>query len=288
MEQDNKLKIIQAKRQAQEQAEAKLQQRHDEILEVLGKAVEKLSKLPEELKPADVKLDSLEIKNLDVLETKLDEVISKLNTQPDIKIENKQDLTKINKSVATVEKAFRDVLKLVSELKRKQPEVIVNNDIDWPTNPSEAIPVVLVDRERKRFYDALQRVVAGGGGGFPSRLTSDDAVKVVNPDGSNIGGGGSIDISTLAKESKQDDIITAIENIAIDPPAVTNYTTRIAEDSEDTNLTYIGNAELGADESAAVWQIKRLDSTTGLVKLWANGSDAFNVAWTNRENEEYL
>jgi len=69
--------------------------------------------------------------------------------------------------------------------------------------------------------------------------------------------------------------------------STTNYTTRIAEDSVNSNYTYIGNAVIGTAESASSWQIKRLDSTTGLIKLWANGRDDFNVEWDNREGLTY-
>ena len=91
----------------------------------------------------------------------------------------------------------------------------------------------------------------------------------------------------LATEAKQDDIVNAIDNITVPAPVVTNYTTRIAEDSVDSNLTYIGNAVIGTAESAGAWQIKRLDATNGLIKLWRDGDDSFNNQWSTREAGSY-
>lgn len=69
--------------------------------------------------------------------------------------------------------------------------------------------------------------------------------------------------------------------------STTNYTTRIEEDSGDANITYIGNAVIGSAEASAVWQIKRLDATTGLVKLWRDGNDSYDNAWSTREAGSY-
>ena len=83
-----------------------------------------------------------------------------------------------------------------------------------------------------------------------------------------------------ATEAKQNAIITAIGNIG----SVTNYTTRIVTVG---TLTYIGNAAIGSATSAAVWQIKRLDETSGLIKLWADGNANFDNIWDNRASLSY-
>lgn len=92
------------------------------------------------------------------------------------------------------------------------------------------------------------------------------------------GGGGGTAFG--ATEAKQDDIITAIGNIG----GSTNYTTRIETVS---TLTYIGNAVIGSATSGALWQIKRLDTTSGLTKLWADGNDNFDNIWDNRASLSY-
>lgn len=72
-----------------------------------------------------------------------------------------------------------------------------------------------------------------------------------------------------ATETKQDDIIAAIEGIG----GSTNYATEIRTVGA---LTYIGNAVIGSATSDDVWQIKRLDTTSGLTKKWADGNENFD------------
>lgn len=78
-------------------------------------------------------------------------------------------------------------------------------------------------------------------------------------------------------------VIAALESIS----GSVNYSTRIAEDSGNADITYIGNAALGASESDPVWQIKQLYSATGLDKTWCDGNDNFDNIWTNRESLSY-
>lgn len=82
-------------------------------------------------------------------------------------------------------------------------------------------------------------------------------------------------------------IKTGIDSIVTNTAGTTNYTTRIEEDSVNSNYTYIGNAVIGSAEASAVWQIKRLDATTGLIKLWSGGTDDFDKVWNNRESGSY-
>ena len=173
MKQQDKLKILRAKREAQEKAAQELKQRHDEIVGGISTLVEKMSVLPEQIKDGmpELTLDSIEVKNLDSLESKLQTIADKVATPPEVTIESKADLTEINKT-------FSKVLTLIKELKNKEPEIIVQNNIELPTDPKDAIPVVLVDREKKRFYDAISRAVASGGG-IQSGLIDDNRVKTV-------------------------------------------------------------------------------------------------------------
>lgn len=94
------------------------------------------------------------------------------------------------------------------------------------------------------------------------------------------GGGVSINTEVLAKESKQDDLITAIGNIGATPSYITEMVTVGA-------LTYIGNAVPGSATSDNVWQIKRLDTTSGFKKRWADGNDNFDNIWDNYASLSY-
>lgn len=53
-------------------------------------------------------------------------------------------------------------------------------------------------------------------------------------------------------------------------------------DEASSTITYVGYAGITSLPSAAVWRIKRLNSTTGLVVEYANGTSAFNNIWNDR------
>lgn len=69
-----------------------------------------------------------------------------------------------------------------------------------------------------------------------------------------------------------------------------SYDTKI-DDTTTSNMIYIGNAQLtgsAVPTSSAVWQIKRLDtSTLALDKKWADGNDSFDNVWDNRASLTY-
>ncbi len=54
-----------------------------------------------------------------------------------------------------------------------------------------------------------------------------------------------------------------------------------------STITYIGEAAAGSATSAAVWRIKRMDTTTGIIILWAGGVATFTNTWTGRAGFTY-
>lgn len=62
--------------------------------------------------------------------------------------------------------------------------------------------------------------------------------------------------------------------------------TRI-DDTSTANTTYIGKASIGASASASVWQIAKLDTSSGLIKTWADGDALFNNVWDDRTSLTY-
>ncbi len=65
---------------------------------------------------------------------------------------------------------------------------------------------------------------------------------------------------------------------------------RIAEDSGDSNIVYIGYCAVGkSDQGAvAVWAIKKIDdSGSETIFEWANGVQEFNNIWNDRESLTY-
>ena len=49
--------------------------------------------------------------------------------------------------------------------------------------------------------------------------------------------------------------------------------------TESGDITYIAQAQPGADQSEAVWRVQKVDTTTGVVITWADGNTNFdNIA----------
>jgi hypothetical protein len=64
----------------------------------------------------------------------------------------------------------------------------------------------------------------------------------------------------------------------------TKYALRLAESAP---YTYIGKAVTGSDEGDAVWQIFRMDETSGLKIEWADGNSNFDNIWSDYAGLSY-
>lgn len=60
------------------------------------------------------------------------------------------------------------------------------------------------------------------------------------------------------------------------------------DDTTTTNVTYVGKAAIASATSAAVWQIQKIDETTGMIITWADGDSSFNNIWDNRASLTYV
>ena len=67
--------------------------------------------------------------------------------------------------------------------------------------------------------------------------------------------------------------------------AAANYATRIDEASG--TVTYIGSADPGSANSGALWQIKKIDSSSGTSITFADGDALFNNIWDDRASLTY-
>ena len=71
---------------------------------------------------------------------------------------------------------------------------------------------------------------------------------------------------------------------------VTSYDTTysIRVDEVSTDLTYVGEAQIGTDDNSPSWKIKRLLTTgTVLAITWADGNQQFDNIWANRAALSY-
>lgn len=99
-----------------------------------------------------------------------------------------------------------------------------------------------------------------------------------------------VDLEPLVKAQKE--VKNAIESIRFPIPTLSvpktgndhvateeiSFATKITTVGD---ITYIANAIAGSAESAAVWQAKKIDATTGVVITWADGDTNFNNVATD-------
>lgn len=84
-----------------------------------------------------------------------------------------------------------------------------------------------------------------------------------------------------ATEEKQDSIITAINNIS----GGGDYITKV--DVASGTITYVGVAVPTSTTSTAVWKIMRIDTTSGVTILFADGNGNYDNIWDNRSSLSY-
>lgn len=84
------------------------------------------------------------------------------------------------------------------------------------------------------------------------------------------------------------EMVALLRGVLLDGATVLDkpFATRI-DDTTTANTTYIGKAAIGAATSSAVWQISKLDTSSGLIKTWADGDTLFNNIWDNRASLSY-
>ena len=59
------------------------------------------------------------------------------------------------------------------------------------------------------------------------------------------------------------------------------------DDYTTANVTYIGEAVVGASTAAAVWRIKKMNETTGVSITFADSDSNFDNVWDNRASLTY-
>ena len=80
------------------------------------------------------------------------------------------------------------------------------------------------------------------------------------------------------KVRRDGEVVSHAETDAIGNQSVTQgtYATRVAEVGA---VTYVGNAPIGTATTEALWQIQKIDSTSGTVVTWADGNDNMDNVW---------
>lgn len=90
----------------------------------------------------------------------------------------------------------------------------------------------------------------------------------------------------IARTSANSDYSSiAVDDVGRPIVASAAYSTRIDEASG--TVTYLGNALCGTATSAAAWQIKKIDSSSGVAITFADGDPQFNNVWSDRASLTY-
>ena len=59
-------------------------------------------------------------------------------------------------------------------------------------------------------------------------------------------------------------------------------------DQASSTLLYVGEATIAAPSSSPMWRIRKIDTTSGVDILWADGNSFYDNVWDNRTSLTYL
>lgn len=260
-----------------ERAEAKHKETNDK-LDSINESIknlglkENISDILDEIKNIKVEVPTVEVNSPDIIIPEIK--VPDINVEvPEIKIpEIKVPEVKVNVEAPIVNVNNPEEIKVkeptwISKIFTPIVEAIKNKVIPpvvFPKNANEAIPVRLSNG--KKFYEILSNI------------------------GTQIGG--AVDTSDLATEAKQDNIITAIENIEIDTSDLATEDTLKTLQSVFDGYQIYAYSDDGTtlyaiyQNTSGAWIIKKLINATGIVTYSKGSSDA-SIAWTNKASQTY-
>lgn len=242
----------------------------------IDKVVTALSKLDKDILTNKLDLKPLE-QGLNGLKRELSLIPKTLPKIPEAKDAVKvTNLSEIKLDTSAVEKAIKG-LKLVAEA-----PIINEKDVDlkplqnimtdmlkainnqkpveipkFPEIPKTDLTKVetKLDKSNKLLKEIVDKPVGGGGGGGNGTPYVDSTGRPVNVE---LDGNGNIPVTFSSSTYKL-----------------------ILDETTTTSVTYVGKAALGSATSAAVWQIQKIDESSGLVITWG-GTGAFDQVYDNR------
>lgn len=79
-----------------------------------------------------------------------------------------------------------------------------------------------------------------------------------------------------------------LDTTLLGPREATARALAVIVDDSALPITYVGKAPPGCPTSSPLWQIMKIDETTGLVKSWADGNGNFDNVWDDRASLTYI
>lgn len=222
--------------------------------QVLAAIRREVSLIPKTHAKAPEKLDSIKVNNLSDVKfdtSVLEKAIKNLELNPKISVQS--PTVNVEKpDLKPIQDLMLDLLKAVRGI--EIPEI---PKIDIPKTDLSKVEKKL-DDANKHLKDLVEKPTGGGGGGGNGTpyLNSQGKATYLQLDE------GGLPTTTLAQTVRIDDTATPI--------------------------IYIGKATIGTATSSGSQQISRLDTSSGLIKTWADGDSAYNNVWDNRAALTYL
>lgn len=91
----------------------------------------------------------------------------------------------------------------------------------------------------------------------------------------------------LNKSFDEDFDVLAEEQLGYDGQQLVRQRANASAVRYDASGGYVGYAAAGSPTSSPVWQITKLDLSSGVVVTFANGSSDYNQIWDNRASLSY-
>jgi len=91
---------------------------------------------------------------------------------------------------------------------------------------------------------------------------------------------------TIGSDVSADSLCVNIATDQVPVPTVSPSLDLRLDDTSTAHVTYVGKAAIGSATSSNVWQVQKIDETTGMVIQWA-GTGVFDQIWDNRTSLIY-
>lgn len=197
--------------------------------------------------------ESVKVSNLAEIDfSSLEKAVKNIKLDP--KIDVKSPVVNVNTDLRPLQTSILQVLTAIQKL--EFPEVPVTDLTKLETEAQQTNKHL--EEHTKKLQKLIEKPMGGGGGG----------------------GNGTpyVDNNGVPKNVELD----SNNNI---PTTDVLYAAQI--DSSVTNTLYVGKALPGSDTSSPIWQIAKIDTSSGLAKTWADGDSQFNNVWDDRTSLTY-
>jgi len=228
------------------------------VVGVMQSILDQVAQIPKELPDAPEQRESIAVSNLSELVSKFDSlelaikaVADKEVPAPQVKVDAPEVTVQptdvqVDVDLKPITKGLQEAVKAFKSIVIPEPEPIDLTQVEKK-----------LDTSNKYLREIADKPIGGGGGGGGHTTPYQDTDgKPTYVDLSN----GGVPVADVALATRLDD-------------------------SNDPVL-YVGKAAVGADEASDVWQIAKLDTSSGLIKTWA-GSAGFTQVWDNRAGLVY-